>query len=903
MYNGFADLTKHWRFIALISFMLILTGCASSLRTENVASVTHIQALPDKMLDFDPAELTPEQIYWQDQINQFYRADLRTVKIPHVRLINELDNWPEEQYCTDTHMEKIQQAIELNRTSLLAYSLNAHCGQRLGDDELSEQSQKALFAIADLLMRSGNAQSPSTAVKTRDAYEAQIIFQWAGYNVFDVELLRLADKALFRIHALMPDTGQYVVFYADNTEYFSRNIHSMATKSYSKQQIADYLVAALLNGGSVPAQLLQFSDWLRNNKADEVIERLSTSSDLGPLASVLLSQAYFQKSETKKFEQQIDNLLMFSEIGFVEASAILGVSMLSSDDVMEQQDAANLFRVNVRQLGGSEATWIWLDALLKQTDGVDTFLILINQLEPSYYANWRNSIYRYDNVFGGVSNTIYSKLQRLLVALGESYPRARLDYAYLNISGRWGIPKDIDKGLALVKSLAESGYDSAQLDYGLFYSAGRYGIEQDRTKAFYWYQKAAEQGNRSALYNLGLAYRYSRGVEKDLVMSIEYFQQAWEKGFDLAGCRIGDIYSEEIDVLNYELAVQAYQATINAEDSDAEAIKACTFGLGYVQFHELENYQAGLKMLDMAADLGDQNAMFELGIIYTDNKGVEANADKAITYYQRAIEQGSGRAAANLGYLYESGEGVTKDNAKALHYYKLSSDRGSATGQNNYASFLRYGTNVEKDPQAAYKLYLKSYAQGNTYAAENLGDMYYFGELGEPDYEKACHFYEQAVTRGATDALYDLAYCFVYGEGREQDVEKGLKLLERSVQVDNPEAMVELGYLYSDGELVERNVPLALDYLKRAYKLQSPRAAYQLGQLYETGEGVREDAVLAKVYYEQSAQWGYIDGMIALANAYIKGLGTRTNKSLARDWLKKAISEGSEEAKNVLNSL
>lgn len=54
------------------------------------------------------------------------------------------------------------------------------------------------------------------------------------------------------------------------------------------------------------------------------------------------------------------------------------------------------------------------------------------------------------------------------------------------------------------------------------------------------------------------------------------------------------------------------------------------------------------------ADSGDTDAQFELGLLYLEGAGVEADEDEAISWLQLSLSQGHPRANELLEYLYEN---------------------------------------------------------------------------------------------------------------------------------------------------------------------------------------------------------------------------------------------------------
>ena len=76
------------------------------------------------------------------------------------------------------------------------------------------------------------------------------------------------------------------------------------------------------------------------------------------------------------------------------------------------------------------------------------------------------------------------------------------------------------------------------------------------------------------------------------------------------------------------------------------------------------------------ADQGDATAQFNLGIMYSEGRGVLKDDAEAVEWYRLAAEQGYADAQFNLGGMYANGEGVPKDDAEALRWYRLAADQG-----------------------------------------------------------------------------------------------------------------------------------------------------------------------------------------------------------------------------------
>src|SRR3569623_139935 len=72
-----------------------------------------------------------------------------------------------------------------------------------------------------------------------------------------------------------------------------------------------------------------------------------------------------------------------------------------------------------------------------------------------------------------------------------------------------------------------------------------------------------------------------------------------------------------------------------------------------------------------ALELGEQAALLRLGDLYRDGKVVAADQKQAVFYYEQLLTSGDAVAAVRLGDLYLKGAGsVARDSARAITYYE-----------------------------------------------------------------------------------------------------------------------------------------------------------------------------------------------------------------------------------------
>ena len=121
-----------------------------------------------------------------------------------------------------------------------------------------------------------------------------------------------------------------------------------------------------------------------------------------------------------------------------------------------------------------------------------------------------------------------------------------------------------------------------------------------------------------------------------------------------------------------------------------------------------------------AAEQGNANAQFNLGLMYSEGIGVPENDAEAVKWYRKAAEQGVASAQSNLGMMYENGRGVPENHAEAVKWYRKAADQGLATAQYNLGSRYANGEGVPENSIRAYVWWSMAKTQGQTSATEYL---------------------------------------------------------------------------------------------------------------------------------------------------------------------------------------
>lgn len=154
------------------------------------------------------------------------------------------------------------------------------------------------------------------------------------------------------------------------------------------------------------------------------------------------------------------------------------------------------------------------------------------------------------------------------------------------------------------------------------------------------------------------------------------------------------------------------------------------------------------------AELGDAQAMVDLGHFYAPDEDDESGQDaalQALAWFERAAESNHPEGALRAGLIYANGTGVDPDPVKAVAFYRAAADGGLALGMAMLGQCLQHGAGVEQDEAAAAEWYRKGGDAGEPACYAQLGDCYEQGIGVGKDLAKAREYYERALEMGFDD--------------------------------------------------------------------------------------------------------------------------------------------------------
>lgn len=135
-----------------------------------------------------------------------------------------------------------------------------------------------------------------------------------------------------------------------------------------------------------------------------------------------------------------------------------------------------------------------------------------------------------------------------------------------------------------------------------------------------------------------------------------------------------------------------------------------------------------------------------------------------------ALAAGDSRALFEMGVRFSEGRGVQRDATQALQWFRIAAERGHAPSIYRVANLLERGQGVPRDLREAVRLYQRAAELGNRKAMHNLAALFASGAEGRADYDRAFPLFERAAEHGLVDSQYNLAVLHVNGLGTRQNL-------------------------------------------------------------------------------------------------------------------------------------
>lgn len=296
----------------------------------------------------------------------------------------------------------------------------------------------------------------------------------------------------------------------------------------------------------------------------------------------------------------------------------------------------------------------------------------------------------------------------------------------------------------------------------------------------------------------------------------------------------------------------------------------------------------------------DWNKEYKLARAYLyGSERTKQNFAQALELFLREAETGNALAMYDLGRMYADGLGCDADSQTAHRWYAKA------------LLAFRFAEAKEEEKKRSYLWY----RIGKMYAAdlgvtESVDTKMTEKEQKEQRYQEAAKWLEKASAMGHKYAQYSLAGLYYRGQGVKQNYMKAYELYECSAKQGNPYAEYALAKMLRDGIGVRKNAVLASEYFKDAFsgfslmeeKSHDDKLQYRLGWMLHTGTGTEKNDLLAEEYWKQSVKLGNPYAQYALAKLWLD-IGTGDLEQ-AVEWMKIAADDnGNQNAQYRLGKI
>ena len=190
---------------------------------------------------------------------------------------------------------------------------------------------------------------------------------------------------------------------------------------------------------------------------------------------------------------------------------------------------------------------------------------------------------------------------------------------------------------------------------------------------------------------------------KACIFSSTYYKNYVSKGLykiklEIPGCEKYDDYSlaqvnQELEKIYQDIQQQKYnnlaekissiysgtsspeENKISSNETEASAITAEEQYKMGLEFYEEKIYEKALKHFNNAAEQGNPNAQFKLGLLYFCGDGVAQNFVEAKKWFEKAYMKDNGPATYFLSCMYYNGDGTDVDKNKSRWLFEKASEK------------------------------------------------------------------------------------------------------------------------------------------------------------------------------------------------------------------------------------
>ena len=377
--------------------------------------------------------------------------------------------------------------------------------------------------------------------------------------------------------------------------------------------------------------------------------------------------------------------------------------------------------------------------------------------------------------------------------------------------------------------------------------------------------------NGSILYKIGKLYYEGKGCEKDVELAYKYFMKSAECKNKNAYYALGKTCSDKTSPHYDPVRAEQYYIKAYNEYTDPETGESHAPSYLKIAMADLYANQENDKIYDInkAIDIykecietnADSMAMFKLGSLYLNGKGVDENVELGLKYINAAIAAGNKFVKITMAGIYSDSNNKLYNMDKAIELYKDCAENDSDSfSMFRLGSIYFNGNGVEKNTVLGLQYLDHAAKSGNKYAKITMAGIYSNGDNEFYDMNKAIRLYKDCAeneNEPDTFSMYRLGAIYLKGKGVEKNIELGLHYLNNAIDEGNSFAKVTLADFYADSTHSRYNITKAIQLYKDCIKNDSDSYSMsRLGSIYLFGHGVDKDEALGLKYLNDAVANG-----------------------------------------------
>lgn len=164
--------------------------------------------------------------------------------------------------------------------------------------------------------------------------------------------------------------------------------------------------------------------------------------------------------------------------------------------------------------------------------------------------------------------------------------------------------------------------------------------------------------------------------------------------------------------------------------------------------------------------------------------------------------------------------------------------------------------------------------------------------------EERFRLLKELADEGWIDTCFDVAECYLEGDGVEKNEARAIQILDILTQTGHVLSCAIMGAMYLEGygDLVKQDIKQAKLHLEYAAEKGNADAQGLLAMLHHDSEYYSTALYYARLSARQNNGYGYA----VMGRCFLEGEGVEPNVEEGMKFLRKAVEEGCEEAKDYL---